>query len=219
MDPIKEAFSKVKEDISSIKEQIEDLKRTINEFKLQQTNPTDNPTDRQTQQTVPTDKLPLYGLKSPNINISTGNKGVPTDRQTDQQTDINEPKEPIKFAQSLDRQEDRISRIHNLSLVLSSLDDLKKELRLMLKKLTPQEFLIFSTLYQLTDQGISVDYVLLSQKTSLSQSSMRDYILKLINKGIPIEKHKENNKKVSLSIPLEFKRAASLDTIITLRSI
>ena len=40
-------------------------------------NPTDNPTHN----------LSLKDFKNPNLNISIGNEGVPTDRQTDQQTD------------------------------------------------------------------------------------------------------------------------------------
>ncbi len=117
------------------------------------------------------------------------------------------------------QKQDKISHIETVSQVLDSLDNLKKDIRLKFKKLTPQEIHIFSLIYQLEDQGNIVDYVLLSEKTKLSQSSIRDYILKLIKKGVPVDKTKENNKQVTLSISKDFKKIASLDTILSLREI
>ena len=40
--------------------------------------------------------------------------------------------------------------------------------------------LIFSTIYQLEEENITVDYPLLASKTTLSESSVRDYTQKLI---------------------------------------
>jgi len=42
---------------------------------------------------------------------------------------------------------------------------------------------------------------------------------KIIKKGVPVVKSKENNKKVTLSIPPEFKKMASLQSIISLREL
>jgi hypothetical protein len=67
--------------------------------------------------------------------------------------------------------------------------------------------------------GFSVDYPSISQKLSLSESSIRDYVLKLAKKGIPIEKSKENNKKIYLKIEENFKKLASLQTILQLREL
>jgi predicted transcriptional regulator len=106
-----------------------------------------------------------------------------------------------------------------VSETLSQLDDLKKAIRQQFKVLTNQEMLVFSTLYQLEEQGFTVDYSLISQKLSLSESSIRDYILRIIKKGIPIQKTKENNKKVFLSISSDLKNIASLSTIIQLREL
>lgn len=245
---IKEAFSKVKGDITSLKSQINSLNEEIHEIKetleilksLLNTSPllqakaslnqTQNQTDqtlRQIQTDTQADKQSQYGLKTQNNNISIGNDGVQADNQADRQTIRQTDKHSQKFAQfnnilsqeSQEINQDQITKIEKVAEILDSLDTLKKTLRAQFKKLTNQEMLIFSTIYQLSDQGFSVDYPLLAAKTNLSESAVRDYTQKIIKKGIPLGKIKENNKKVSLSIPPEFKRMASLETILSLREI
>lgn len=115
--------------------------------------------------------------------------------------------------------EDPVTKIGKVAELINSLDALKKDLRRQFKRLTPQEMLVYSTIYQLTDQAIDVDYSILSKKTGLSESSIRDYVQKLLKKGIPLEKTRENNKRILLAVPPEFKRMTSLETIISLRSI
>ena len=209
MDPIKEAFARAKQDILELKEQltalaveINEIKRTLNQqinrqtdqqtdsqiTAVQNVNTTDSliPTDRQT------DNLPLEAVKTPILTISNGNRGVPTDRQTDQQTD-----RQTEFLHKISLgnfKEDTITHLEKVSEVLDSLDSIKKELRAKFKKLTPQEMLVFSALYQLEEQGFIVDYPLLASKLSLSESSIRDYTQKLLKKGIPISKSKQDNK-------------------------
>ena len=262
-DPLKEAFQKVKEDIlnlqsqlSTIIHEINQLKRTLN-TKIQSDRHSDIPTDRQTigqnistipsiqtdTQTVPQE---IRGSYNQFTTTSTGNKGVQTDRQTNQQTDrqtsnsdskssftnsIYSPDEKFVLSKSdtqtanqadnqASAQNDNIvGNISKVSQVLNSLDSLKADLRSQFKRLTPQEMLVFSTIYQLTDQNISPDYSLLAIKTNLSESSIRDYVGKLIKKGIPVDKMKENNKRVSLTISSEFKRMASLQTLYELRNV
>ena len=236
MDPIKEAFAKIKQDILALQEQILALNQQIDGLKRTQTglNPTqteDKQTIQQQNSTIqqtPTDNLPLYGLKPSISSISTGNEGVPTDRQTDSQTDQHSKKpldfyhfhaeEPEEDSQNLQKS-DQISQIQRVSDVLESLDSIKKEIRSNFKALTAQEMAVFSSIYTLEEQGFVVDYSLISQKLSLSESSIRDYTHKLIRKGVPILKSKENNKKVSLSISPELKKIASLQTILALRKL
>ena len=228
-DKIKESFFKVKEDISQIKQAINLLSEEMEEQKYQLEEikrtliQTEN-SDRQTnQQTIPTDKLSLNTLKPQNLMVSTGNEGVPTDRQTNQQTDrqtqkfVLNTKNGPRENNSLSL--DHISKIAQVSEILDSLTDFKKELRFQIRKLTPQEMLIFSTLYQFVEEGRAVDYSLLANKMKLSESSIRDYILKIIKKGFPVDKIKENNKKVVLSIPEKFKKIAPLNTLLALRDI
>lgn len=236
IDPIKEAFFRIKQDISSLQEQIIALNQLIEEIKrtLIAQNPTQN-TDNQTNQQInpaiqqiPTDNLPLEALKSPISGVSTGNEGVPTDSQTVSQTDQQSEK-PIDFFsfhteefaenQQNSQKTDQINQIQRVSEVLESLDSIKKEIRSNFKHLTSQEMAVFSAVYTLEEQGFVVDYPLVSQKLGLSESSIRDYTHKLIKKGIPILKSKENNKKITLSISPELKKIASLQTILALRKL
>ena len=73
---------------------------------------------------------------------------------------------------------------------------------------------IYATLYQLEEEGNTVDYALLASRLKLSESSIRDYVLKLSRKGIPLTKTKQDNKKIFLSIPSELKKIASLQAIL-----
>jgi hypothetical protein len=256
---LQEAFAKVKKDIFNLQSQILSLTREIHNFKRTFMQ-TDKPTDRQTpsalpqaatekqtevpliqtnpsfQQTFPASKMPEKELKTTKTSVSTGNEGVPTDRQTNQQTDKSAPKfaqptnlsslastNPADFTASprpysLEKS-DKITRMIQVSEVVNSLDVLKKDIRSLFKKLTSQEMLVYSKIYQLSDQGFVVDYSLLASKTSLTESSIRDYVLKLQKKGVPLSKSKENNKKVILTIPSDFKKIASLSTIISLREL
>ena len=69
-------------------------------------------------------------------------------------------------------------------------------IRLKFKRLTEQELLVFSKLYQLDEEMGHSDYKTLSQKLNLTESSIRDYIGRLIKKGIPVVKNKINNKNI-----------------------
>jgi transcriptional regulator len=229
-DPIKSAFSKVKEDIINLQSQIQTLTQEIHELKRTLTH-TDRPTDtstvrqitpthskyNQTQQENPLIKQQEEAPNQQNITISTGNEGVQTDRQTIRQTDRQQQKFALDNISLINK--DKISNIEKVSEVLNSLDSIKKDLRAQFKKVTTQELLIFSTIYRLEEQGLTVDYSLLAEKTSLTQSSIRDYVQNLIKKGIPIIKSKENNKKITLSIPHNLKKIASLETILQLRDL
>jgi len=220
-DKIKEAFSKVREDIENlyynyqythtelqelkelIKIQNQEIKALIEQIKRTNLNKTDRqteqdtplfPVDRQTD--TSTYNLALEAVKLQNSDISTGNKGVSTDRQTHRQTD---------------------NTLNQIPEVLESLTKIREEVRIKFNKLTRQELIIFSIMYQLEEQGLTVDYNLLSQKLQITESSIRDHIGRIIKKGIPIEKYKENNKKIILKISKNLKEIASLETIQKLR--
>ncbi len=218
MDPIKEAFIKIKEDISLLREEVLLLKKQIQQ-NSSQTIPTQNPTktfhqtDIQTDnQTVPQE---VRGFYNPNIAISTGNEGVPTDKQTNRQTN----KQTDNWQNSSHNQQnpDEFEQAKN---ALDSLDSVKKSLRLKFKRLTPQEMLVFTTLYSLEEQGFEeITYKMLSNNLNLSESSIRDYINKLSKKGIPLLKVRQNNKQITLSISPNLKEIASLSTINQLRNL
>ena len=165
----------------------------------------------------PAHNTPYKPLEAQNSYISTGNGGVPTDRQTDRQTDtsplINAQKQPKK------QPEIEMNSIEKASEILSSLDSIKKELRIKFKALTEQEIAVFSTIYQLEGENNNIDYKFLSQKLNLTESSIRDYVGRLIKKGVPIDKEKINNKTILLRISPNLRRIASLDTILRLREL
>ena len=223
MDPIRDSFNKVKEDISSLKQEIDFLRESLTETREQMRDICEilnkiiekqASTHNLLNQTLTTHSstLPqeIEGLKSQNLAISTGNEGVPTDRQTNQQTD--------KQTQNQAEIQEKFS-VDNAARILESLDSIKKEIRIKFKRLTEKEWLIFSTLYQLDEQHGPTDYKTLAEKLKLTESSIRDYIGRLIKKGIPVEKNKINNKTVQLSISQNLKKIASLSTIIQLRGI
>ena len=62
-----------------------------------------------------------------------------------------------------------------------------------------------------------VDYRSLSKKLNLTETSIRDYVGRLIKKGIPVEKTKLNNKLVQLSISEKLRKIAPLPIILQLR--
>jgi predicted transcriptional regulator len=208
MDPIKEAFSKIKEDILLLKEEINNLNIKI--AKIQET-PTYTPiqthqhTNTPTQiNTISTNNNAIEPLYTQNTSISIGNNGVPTHQHTN--TPTHQPTQNLDFKE--------------VNTILESLDTIKKGIRLKFKRLTTQEMLVFSTIYTLEEQKYTkITYKTIATQLNLSESSIRDYVNKLINKGIPIEKTKQNNKTIILKISQDLKNIATLTTIETLRTL
>lgn len=216
MDPIKEAFQKIKQDIDLLKEDIALIREGLLELSdrldlLSITTPTPIPTDRQTNQQDNTPSVsPLYSLISQKTPSSIGNRGVPTDRQTNQQTDKPTVQTELK---------DPVSEFRRANEVLNSLDSLKKEIRSKFKALTLQEMAIFAQIWDLDSREQEATYKVLAEKTRLSESSIRDYTNKLIKKGIPLEKIKQNNKIILLKVSQDLKNLTNLDTILQLRNL
>lgn len=223
---IRDAFKKIKEDMDFLNSEILSLKKNLVErdqelsvitknmlkslpllIKQDSTNRSDFQTD---PTNFPTDNSSFRPLNGQNLSISTGNDGVPTDRQTNQQT--------IQQTQntSLNVENDLIKA----SEILQSLDHLKKEIRFKFKQLTSQEMTVFSTIYQLEEKDPqNTTYPQIASILGLSESSIRDYTQKIIKKGIPIKKQKINNKKILLSVSQELKKIATLSTILQLREL
>jgi len=210
---IKDAFQKVKEDIDFLKKDINFLKNTLFYIKSQlnhiSTDTLKNPTNPTNPSTHNINFKPLNGQ---NLSISTGNQGASTDRQTDRQTDTF-----IKKSEKNNKNNE--NSLNNALKTLDSLDSIKREIRLKFKRLTKQEFLVFSTIYQLNEEIDHVDYRALSERLGLTESSIRDYVGRIIKKGIPLNKEKINNKNISLSISQNLRRVVSLPTILQLRDV
>ena len=202
---LKDEISELRGDFSSL---LEGLSKILDE-KIKEKNPTSTQGFQTDAGQNPADNSSFKPLKTQNLGFSIGNQGVPTDRQTDRQTDrhliegIKNSKNPIK----------------NALYILDSLDSVRKEIRLKFKRLTNHEFLLFSTLYQMEEEGMEAGYKSLSEKLGLTESSIRDYVGRLIKKGIPIEKTKVRNKNILLSVSPDLKKIASLSAILQLRDI
>ena len=228
MDPIKDAFGKVKEDIDFLRKEIDEIRKSLIELCeiMQQvtrkgaenrqntlsSTPAHSPQIQTNQQITPAHNYPFKPLNPQNQPFSTGNEGVPTNRQIDKQTN-----KYITLEPKVEKKEE--NPIKNASEIFDSLDNLKKEIRLKFKRLTEQEILVFSTIYQLEEEQGQVEYKTISNKLNLSQSSIRDYVGRLILKGIPVEKKRINNKTILLSISQDLKKIASLSAILKLRDI
>ncbi|MDO8468059.1 MAG: hypothetical protein Q7S56_03895 [Nanoarchaeota archaeon] len=175
--------------------------------------PTHNPSNKTNPTHTPTHNTLFNPLNNQNSPISIGNEGVPTDRQTDQQTDVSTDllvKNVLK---------NTLNPINDAANILTSLDALKKEIRLKFKRLTEQEIIVFSTIYQLEDEMGYADYKSISDRLKLTESSIRDYVGRLIIKGIPVDKKKLNNKSIQLNISQNLRKIASLPTILQLRDL
>ena len=243
---IKNAFSKVKRDITilyneilTIKSELSDIKillkesnERINPFNLssitlnksnfsENNSSTNNSTDLTQNQTPPQYKTlnktvpqEIEGLKNQNLTTSIGNEGVSTDRQTDTSTDNKTLNISFSKNQNVDY------NLHEASKILDSLDHLKKQIRFQFKHVTNQEMAVFSTIYQLEEQDFAnVTYKQIALNLHLTESSIRDYVQRMITKGIPIKKQKINNRKILLSISPELRKIATLSTIIQLREL
>jgi len=234
MEEVKKSFERVKRDISFLHQEMFGLKKdleflnsalltfgnlikekvfnepeksshnkerfSLNDISIKNISSTDKDKNQTNKEISSTDKFIFKPLNDQILGISTGNQGVQTDRQTDRQTD-----------------KSRGNTLNNAYEALESLEILKKELKTKLNKLTDQELLVFTTIYQLQEQGIKVNYKTLSKKLSLTESSIRDYIKRLIFKEIPLEKQKENNKEIFLLIPSNLRKLATINTILQLR--
>ncbi len=218
---IRQELTKIQNSILNLNTFVKSDRQSDNQTQI----PTQNQTDNYQNQTIRhenstnqhifrqtnTENYPFQALKNPNINISTGNKGVSTDRQTNQQTD-----RQTQYSQK--NTQNTLQQVStNPSIILSQLDNIKQDLRQKIKSLTKQEMLVFSSIYQFQDQGYIVDYPLLAQNLNLSESSIRDYIHRISQKQLPIIKEKVNNKRIILYISKDFRKLTSLNTLLKLR--
>jgi len=232
MNVIKESFQKVRRDIESIKDEMDFLKKDLKETKkimlemsgillkvekkteeLVKSNSTDSTSISTHSINSSTHNPSLKALKTQNSMISTGNQGVSTDRQTDTSTDRHTKNSFKKIETSSE------NTIKNALEILDSLDNIKKEIRLKFKKLTDQEILVFSAIYQQDEDFGYSDYKSLSEQLGLTESSIRDYVGRLVKKGIPVDKKKINNKNIHLSVSQNLKKIASLTTILELKDL
>ncbi len=225
-DEIKDSFNRVKQDIDSLRYDLVIMTGTLEELRQQLldlcgvvekivqkpvqnpliSNPAHNPANTTFRQIIPAHKELFRAQNTQNKHISTGNEGVPADRQTNQQAD-NQPKNPYQ------------GPLEKASEIIDSLDYIREDIKKRFKKLTDQEWLVFSTIYQQEDEQGFTNYFNLSTKLGLTESSIRDYVARLIKKGIPVDKTKINNKEIKLNISQSLRRISSLASLLSLKDL
>jgi len=247
MDPLKDAFRKVKEDFLRLSYEVEVLKKEVsslnsallelckvlrkldkkvsvledshllNRFSSEKTTKQSFSTHFEQDSTHPahfsTHLSPFKPLGDKILRISTGNKGVSTDRQTLRQTDRHSfPSENLleNFSEN---------SLENTSKLVNSLETLKKAFMKQFKSFTDQEMAVFLTMYQLDEEKGSSTYKDIAQKLGLTESSIRDYVKRLLEKKAPILKKRVNNKLIKFTLLPEFKKLVSPSTLLKLRDL
>ncbi|MBS3073789.1 hypothetical protein J4465_03285 [Candidatus Pacearchaeota archaeon] len=235
---LRESFEKIKEDMLFLSREILDLKEEL--IKISQTlseiNVNKDSTKNQQIQHISSTNSKVYGGIKPYFRESKGNDGVPADSQQTVSTYPAQLKRTFNMGgQTIDKtrilqkiqeeimgekNKEEIESKNNMELKqLSDLvSNLKKELKDKFKGLSKQEFSIFSALYSLEEQSKEISYKDLAISTGLTESSIRDYISRLIHKGIPIIKEKVNNKTVMLRISPELRNISTLDILSRINS-
>jgi DNA-binding MarR family transcriptional regulator len=125
---------------------------------------------------------------------------------------------PSSVEENLQKKEISSSLKEISSDLNNRLSSIKIELKDKFKALTRQEFTIFSSLYSLEEQSKEITYKDLALQTGLTESSIRDYISKLISKGIPVIKERINNKIILLRISPELRNIATLEILSKINS-
>lgn len=138
-------------------------------------------------------------------------------------TSLNEIKDKLAFFYKNSSGNDGVNDNHQQSSTIinhkQSIDSIKNEFETTFKGLTDREFSVFMAIYQLEEelgQG-KVRYQDVSKTLKLTEISIRNYVNSMINKGIPIEKVRQYNKKVSLSIKKELKELNLASKLLKLR--
>ena len=118
--------------------------------------------------------------------ISTGNEGV-LNKQTNKQTNKQLNKQTIL---------DQTGEISKFQLNIEE----------FFRTFTKQELLVFLTIYQLEEElKRKIKFSDISSRLNLSESCIRGYIKRLLQKGAPLLREKINNKIVLVSLSPDFR--------------
>jgi predicted transcriptional regulator len=78
---------------------------------------------------------------------------------------------------------------------------------------------VFSVLFSLEQElNRPLSYKDLAIKANLTESTIRDYIGRLIEKGIPISKERVNNRDILIRVNEDLRNIASLDSLSRIKS-
>ena len=244
---LKEAFDKVKLEINFLKTEIfllkhdleiakkdfseknKDLSMVLGELSKELMNLTDalktkmndSNTSLYINSHTPTTHLPqsntysskFEGIK-PYLPSSNGNGGVPTlPQQTNTQSNTSPTHEFINKPQ-----QEQIQAAPKIS-IKELVSSMKADLKAKFKALTKQEFQVFSVLFSLEEElKRPLSYKDIAIKANLTESTIRDYIGRLIEKGIPIVKERVNNRDILIKVSEDLRNLASLSSLSNIKS-
>jgi DNA-binding MarR family transcriptional regulator len=194
--------SLLRQEVAYLRNQLSELKGMLSS--IMPTNTSANAPNFPTDMPSKTSSFPVF---------STGNEGVPTDRQTDNIQTIRQSLSVSDVFAKANKDEIKVLGID----ALDNMNSLLSELKIKFRMLTSQEFKVFSAIYIFEQEQKFVDYKLIADKLHLTESSIRDYVMKMERKGIPIFKEKINNKKVVLHVRPELREFVPLDVIMKVR--
>jgi len=133
-----------------------------------------------------------YKLKNEILNeeISIGNEGV-LNKQTNKQT--------VKQTNKQLNKQTIIDQTGEISKFQLNIEE-------YFRTLTKQELLVFLTIYQLEEElNRKIKFSDISSRLNLSESCIRGYIKRLLQKGMPLARTKINNKIVLISLSPGFR--------------
>lgn len=182
-------------------------------------------------------------LKTNEFSSSIGNNGVKhtpstslnTPRNLDKNDDIsvnsqefddsirNQGQMPdqasIEYSKEITKEKvnlDFLNEIKPKNILDENFQIFKSKLNETFKNLSKQELKVFLTIYQLSDENKALSYSKLADILKLSENGVRSYVSILIKKGLPITKHKINNKIAYLTIQKDFKNLNLRHKLISL---
>jgi len=192
---IKNSFEKVREDMNFLKKELETVKNWLNRQEEEKNVLNDQIKNILDSINKIKDKIHFF------YKISSGNNGVINDEQ--QLTTIN----------NNNQQPTIINNNHT-----TTINDLKDDFEDLFKTLTDREFTIFMAIYQLEeDLRGTVSYSNIAKVLKITETNVRIHVNSMTNKGIPIEKNRLFNRKVSLSVKKELRDLNLATKLIKLR--
>ena len=125
----------------------------------------------------------------------------------------------LKLEYKFDKLETKMAEIESFFKQFNNqnmyfLDD-KNNDSFVISPLTKYERKVFKVIYELEEEGIKVSYPKIAELLKISTSLVRNYILSLTEKGVPIVKNYINNK-IYINLEPKFKEIQTKNNIINL---
>lgn len=219
---VKKSFIKAKEDISNIENEFKALKELFSKQNKDILALSEKLETFLKENYKKKDKIDFF-------NSSIRNEGVVNNRQ---QSTVNHQQSATMLsneqqwlsddgAMSNDQQPTLTSEKRQTNqppFIRNSLDSINQTLTFRFKSLTDREFSVFLAIYELEKQLSEVTYADLANKLSLTETTIRSCVNRLVSKQLPLTKERFFNKKTTITIDKNFKELSLLNKLINIRS-